>query len=666
MKRLLSLSGGVLATAASLVCQPVDAQYPGAPYQAQPYRAPAPQQARYPQAQYPQAQHPQAGQYQQAQPQQQYPQAPGYAQMPQAPYARTAMGQQLPAPTEAIGQGHVAPQAAAPPVAPAVASYNAAGADCNCNQSAPVAAPTTSWEGYMPAAAPAGGCATGNCGTGNCGTGNCGTGNCDGGAAYGYAAGDAGCYSGGSYYAGNDCGVSYASAGPRRQWFAGIYGLYMGRDNPGKALSTVLIETPPGAGSRYYPAVGGADVFLFSSDAETDFTGGAEVRLGSTFGSATDPCSCTSYQPFAWELGYWGLAEDSNFAEIRDLDGITTGSRLYGMGINYGGLEFNRFATGLDADYRPLNDYYDYQVPVDGDSTNDIRVDAVRVTQTFQVQNMELNFWRFGTGGFGTGLVSASVGGGFGSGAGVGGGLGGNACGGFGAGGCSTGSCGCNSGCYSGGGCYSSGCNDGCYAAPAPQRRFFINGLAGVRYMRLDESFRNAVFFQSTAGGSTDVDYSGSMPTTGTTATQVLFHDIETDNDLVGFQLGCSMNCVATSRFTLFADTNFGIYGNQIDNYQRVFSPGGGVVRFVDGGGNAAVRSSKEDVAFLGEARVGAGYQVSSKCRLTAAYRVIGISGVALSVEQLTTPLNEEAFGHIDSNDSIVIHGLQTGVEVKY
>ncbi|MEM9186790.1 MAG: BBP7 family outer membrane beta-barrel protein, partial [Planctomycetota bacterium] len=322
--------------------------------------------------------------------------------------------------------------------------------------------------------------------------------------------------------------------------------------------------------------------------------------------------------------------------------------RIYG-GINYAGLEYDRDGAGGGTyAYRPLNDYYDYQAPIDSTSTNDLRVLAVRVRQTFQVQNIELNFWRFGS------PATPGLGGGAGCGSGVGGGVGSgvlrNAI---------AGASGCGPACGSAGcGCEPCGC-----APASPPRRFFINGLAGVRYMKLDETFRNSVFFAAAA----DPTYPGDMPTTGAGADQVIFHDIEVDNDLVGFQLGCSMNCLVGCRWTLFADTNFGIYGNSIDAYQRVYSPGGGgTVRFVQTGNDAVVRSSKEDVSFLGEARLGVGYQITPRCRLTSAYRVIAVSGVALAPSQITTPINEAAFGHIDSNDSIVIHGFQGGVEFKY
>ncbi|MEM8864827.1 MAG: hypothetical protein AAGF31_04705 [Planctomycetota bacterium] len=468
----------------------------------------------------------------------------GATQQPAAAAPRVAYMQsqgsdsrQLPAPTEAIEQ---APATTASPVAPTVmpavtpgpmstvpmttgpmtatpatsygvATHGAAPAgDCGCN----TGAATGTWEGYLPAAT---GCTTGDCG-----------------------------------YAGAECGdfscAPYCDTRPKRQWFAGLYGLYMGRDNPGKATSAFLVDPVPTG--TYYPQPG-TDVFFLTSEADVDFTGGGEVRLGSTFGCASDPCSCTSYQPFAWEIGYWGLAEDSSFGELADDDFAGT-DRIYGA-INYAGLEYDRDGAGTTYSYRPLNDYYDYQAPIDPASTNDLRVLAVRVRQTFQVQNIELNFWRFGSPGVGAGGCGAS-----GGGLGIGGGALRNTLA-RGAAACGVGSgAGCNNGCY--GGCNTGACSyDACGCAPAPRKRFFINGLAGVRYFRLDETFRNSVFFAAPG----DPGYPGDMPPTD----QVIFHDVEVDNDLVGFQLGSSMNCLVGCKWTLFCDTNFGIYGNQIDSY---------------------------------------------------------------------------------------------------
>ena len=455
------------------------------------------------------------------------------------------------------------------------------------------------------------GCADGTCGSGVYADGGCASGVC----------GDSNLFSG-------------VGCRPKRQWFAGFYALYMQRDNPGRELISFMVPDETAITTPYYPV--STLETLKTADAGTDPQWGGEVRFGATFGSGLG-CGC---QPFAWEVGYWGLDEDETSASMLITSPLTAGadSRIYGF-RNMAGLEYDRDGAGTTYAYRPLNDYYDHQVPVENPAPDDIRVVGQRVRQRFQAQNVEINIWKFGTptctsplmGGRLSGALGAGLGSNCGSDCGT-------ACGTT----CSTGSC-------------------------RPPRRFFINGLCGIRYLRLDDDLNIATQFTTVDGTGVPntgepTDYTG-FPADDNT----ILEDIETDNQMVGFQLGCSMNWLVGCKWNFFADSNFGVYGNQIDVYQRVYSPGGGIIRFEGTGGDATIRSSEESVAFLGEARLGAGYQLTCNCRATAAFRVIAISGVALSVEQIPGDFsNAELVSYIDSNDSIVLHGLQTGLEWKY
>ena len=47
--------------------------------------------------------------------------------------------------------------------------------------------------------------------------------------------------------------------------------------------------------------------------------------------------------------------------------------------------------------------------------------------------------------------------------------------------------------------------------------------------------------------------------------TNELFHDIQLENQLLGFQLGANMNYCLASRRNFFWDTNFGLYNNHIN-----------------------------------------------------------------------------------------------------
>ena len=400
-----------------------------------------------------------------------------------------------------------------------------------------------------------------------------------------------------------------------REWFFGIYGLYMGRDKPGYARLGIQVDD--GVTYPYYPSQ--SNTVLSTSNIDPDFQWGAEIRFGSTFGSTNRSDACNTAcdtgcdtgcntgcntgcgpRPYAWEVVYWGLSDDSQQSVITD--SLADTDRLYSS-VNFTGLMYDRDGAGGAYADRRVNDYYDYDMPINDPAvdTNSIRVLGMRVRSNFKAQNLELNFIRFP-------LANC-------------------------------------------------GSADGC----GP--RFMFNGVCGVRYFKMDEDFQLGVMYSDTSVGTDPNSYT-SFPTNDD---NVLFYDIATDNELVGLQLGSNMNWLIASKWTAFCDTQFGIYGNSISNSHRVWSGGGGTVTYGNGGGAANTRSTKTDVSFLGEARLGVGYQVSCNCRWTTAYRVMAVTGVALSVEQIPTDwANSNYVGTIDSNDSLVLHGLQTGFEWKY
>lgn len=138
------------------------------------------------------------------------------------------------------------------------------------------------------------------------------------------------------------------------------------------------------------------------------------------------------------------------------------------------------------------------------------------------------------------------------------------------------------------------------------------------------------------------------------------------DNHLVGLQLGYNLN-YNYCQWNFFADSNFGMYNNHITSYQRMFAGDGTYATYAGSGNDMNERSTKNDVAFLGELRVGGAYDVTCNSRLVLAYRVIGISGVALSLNQIPGDFSNGAVvRQIDSDESIIIHGVQGGVEFKY
>jgi hypothetical protein len=297
---------------------------------------------------------------------------------------------------------------------------------------------------------------------------------------------------------------------------------------------------------------------------------------------------------------------------------------MYGM-VNHAGLQYDN-GGGM----RPVNDYYDYQMPIEDDMPpvdGDVRVLAQRVRTNFRASNLELNFLRFPV---------CNIG-------------------------CNTSSCGYSNGGYDACGTGGYGCAPAACAPAGPS--FTMAGLCGIRYFRMDDAMEIATEWAQYSGGSLNNAYDGFE-----NGANELFHDVNVDNDLIGFQLGANMNYCVACKWNFFLDSNFGLYNNHVSQYQRVYNPATGMpAYFTQTGDEATVRSSKDDLAFLGEMRLGGAYDISCNWRAVLAYRAVAISGVALSNEQIKPEMSNYAdVARIDSNSSIIIHGVQAGVECRY
>ena len=256
--------------------------------------------------------------------------------------------------------------------------------------------------------------------------------------------------------------------------------------------------------------------------------------------------------------------------------------------------------------YMPLNNFWNYGPPT-GAGTYDIT--EVRVQSSFSARNIEVNFLRL------------------------------NLCG------CAP-MCGPCGGCDGGmgGACDVGGCNAG-YCAP---NRYNLTGVCGVRYLELDDYFMYGV------------DYDG-----GTTGYLNYYSQVE--NKLVGFQLGSNAMYRIGCKWGVHMNTLVGLYGNDIDTHQY-FQSSTGMVRYASSGDVFDANASKTDVAMLGELRLGASYQMTCNCRLYGGWRAMGLTGVALATNQAPNQWLTASQGtsYVNSSGSMILHGLQTGVEWNY
>lgn len=192
-------------------------------------------------------------------------------------------------------------------------------------------------------------------------------------------------------------------------------------------------------------------------------------------------------------------------------------------------------------------------------------------------------------------------------------------------------------------------CEPNC-CAPCPC--WDLQWLAGIRYFRFDE------FFQ----------YASSVPGGYTYSPRELYYDIDTQNELFGFQVGGLAQRAFGCRWSVFGGTKLGIYNNRISHSSSIYGPSGGAV--VNTGSYAGtiynVNSHKDDLSFMGEFNAGVRFQFARCWRATLGYRAAAMTGVALAPNQIPYDFSYiPGVRAIDTDGSLVLHGAFLGVEFR-
>ena len=396
------------------------------------------------------------------------------------------------------------------------------------------------------------------------------------------------------------------------QWFGGVYGLYMTRSNPSYRRYTVGVDTGV-TGVPYYPVASDTENESSCGFLDPDLRAGVEVRLGCTFGIG-DSCDCGGS---GCGGGGYGNACGGDSCGCQPCC-TPCCQQMFAWEVAWWGIDRDVQEQYVDG---PLTATFRYYGMVNYAGLEYDDGGGAQSVNTFYNYQIPITGTGDGTGG--ERVVSQRVRTNFW---------------------CQnlelnmlrlplyTGGCGCDC------------------AEP-----FSLTGLCGVRYFRFGDDFE---FDTEWSNGSFDGWGNG---------TNELFHQIQMDNQLLGFQLGANMNYCVASRWNVFWDTNFGLYNNHINAYQRMYNPINGPATFVQDGRNATVLASTDVVSFLGEMRIGGGYLFTNHLRGILAYRALGITGVALAPDQIKPEYSNWAdTALINSGGSIVIHGIQAGFECNY
>jgi hypothetical protein len=182
------------------------------------------------------------------------------------------------------------------------------------------------------------------------------------------------------------------------------------------------------------------------------------------------------------------------------------------------------------------------------------------------------------------------------------------------------------------------------------------HGLLGIRFFRGDDHIEYASDLADAVIGSSNDE---------------VFYNIGVKNYLTGVQLGGRADYLLWRRFSVYTDVKFGLYGNHISHRSSIVTGNGSAVvgpaALANVGRPFDVRSTKNDVAFLGELRLGLDYQFTSTWRLTGGYRAVALSGVALPTDQMPSNFSDiEGVAQIDSSGSMIVHGFLAGIECNF
>ena len=180
--------------------------------------------------------------------------------------------------------------------------------------------------------------------------------------------------------------------------------------------------------------------------------------------------------------------------------------------------------------------------------------------------------------------------------------------------------------------------------------RYELATFFGARFIRIDDDLWFRSDFEEDPGGT---------PVLGSLA-----YDLQTDNTLYGAQLGGngSYRVGSGERLSLHCITMVGLFGNHMEVTHRMTG-----ATFIAGSAPALVVSEEDDISVVGEMRLGASYQAHDNWRFFGGWRVVGITGVARATEQIPSQfLTAGQVGVINSDGSMLVHGLQAGLEFSY
>lgn len=145
---------------------------------------------------------------------------------------------------------------------------------------------------------------------------------------------------------------------------------------------------------------------------------------------------------------------------------------------------------------------------------------------------------------------------------------------------------------------------------------------------------------------------------------ELCFH-VNLQNRMWGFQVGGGWNYSILNCFQLYGLAKAGIYNNSISQNMSLHGAGG-IGQFGDGT-DININNSANRLAMIGQVDLGARYNINCHFSVTAGYRIMGASGVALYEHNIPTDFNDSYYAKkIESDGTLLLHGAYLGGEFRF
>ena len=145
------------------------------------------------------------------------------------------------------------------------------------------------------------------------------------------------------------------------------------------------------------------------------------------------------------------------------------------------------------------------------------------------------------------------------------------------------------------------------------------------------------------------------------------FYNVDTENNLYGYQFGSKLTYCLNSRLNLNVGGKIGIYGNDVTVRQRITDNGG--LAYLSASGTDDVNTRESDTVFsaLGELDLGLGYRVNNAWTVTGGYRMLTACGVATSTGSIINDFTSlDSVGAVNADDCIILHGGYVGLQYNW